>query len=664
MVQDSIQYNDLNDVEWEIKSILALFEQKESEDNWTLFDDALTRFTAVARGSWHINGFVGSVRKIKQPILSSLSTERTKLARTALMLVEVLSKSLRERFEGLADFILPAVLRLCTRANKVFVNSASATLKCVIDNSGVPAIAPLLNDSLQSPSKTLRIAAAECIFRIMEVNPIARLEPYTESLEAAIKSSTVDSTSEVRNLARQTFDLYKDMFPTRIDRFLLSLSDTAAKYLKVTKPSAIPRKTPVMSSRIKPSPSPSQHNSNLTSPSKHKTSAQLLSDDDLLSLEYETPSFDVDSSDISTHARSVSVGSVGRPKLLADLFHDESRTKPRPQSLALNTRSHHDVNNSTHSQHHPVPPPMKRSLTEKTLSRGNLSAEVSGVRMERSGTVGSHYRTNSTSTVNSLLPPRPKPITSRILGAAAPSAESTSGPIHTNGIPLAKRQQSKSSALASGASSSASKRTSSISAVSSASSRLSRQSNYSITDNHLDFVDLMNKMKSSDWSTRLRAIESVNSYISAASSPAALPTFSAEVRGKITKLSEVYVMGLGDNHSKCLSVTLDGLGTLMMIIETPDLLEAFIPRMAGLVYYQSHKVKPQILEASRGVIQTARDKFGVELIGLAAVQGLYNPEFAKGLKVRTGCLGLLADLTEDELHMIASKPIRKLLTAS
>ncbi|ORY50813.1 hypothetical protein BCR33DRAFT_836772 [Rhizoclosmatium globosum] len=213
------KHDTIASVDAEVAVLVSVFEQKETEDTWIQMDDALAKFVTVVKEASHLTGFVAAVRKLKKPILLALNTERTRLSRTAMLLCEVLGQCLEDRFEGLSDIILPAVLKLCTRANKVIVTSANNTLKVIIDHAGVPSLITLLSENIcaPSPSKSLRISSAECLNRILGVNTYARLEKYVEPLEAAIKNGTVDSTPEVRGLIKSTFELYKDMFPGRLD---------------------------------------------------------------------------------------------------------------------------------------------------------------------------------------------------------------------------------------------------------------------------------------------------------------------------------------------------------------------------------------------------------------------------------------------------------------
>ncbi|KAJ3240733.1 hypothetical protein HDU81_002924 [Chytriomyces hyalinus] len=332
-------------VEAEVDKVASVFAVKESEETWTARDDALARLSAVSRGSAHHSGFVACVRRLKQPLLDALNTDRTRLARTALTLCEVLSVSLLDRFDGLADFLLPALIRLSTRANKVIVTCATSALMTIIDNSGVPSILPMLAEHvvLPSPSKSLRICAAECLYRVLESStPTSKIEKYVEAIENTIKSGTVDSAPEVRGLIRTAFDSYRDRFPSRLERFISSLPDVTAKYLKVSKTGSInssisstinrktlsrprvPTASSTMSSNLVRSQSLSRASS--ATPDSYARGTIYGDEEETHSLDSETPSFSLESND------------AGRAKMatrqpLLSLRQPSIREAPKQQSV-------------------------------------------------------------------------------------------------------------------------------------------------------------------------------------------------------------------------------------------------------------------------------------------------------------------------------------------
>ncbi|KAJ3331273.1 hypothetical protein HDU76_003608 [Blyttiomyces sp. JEL0837] len=667
-MQQQVTKLDLHGVETELAHLTASFEQKETEETWTAMDDALNRFIAVVKGSATVPGFVQAARKLKQPVLISLASERTRLARTGMLLVEVLARSLGDKFETLSDFTLSALLKLCTRANKVFVTCAANTLKIIIENAGVPSIMPLLHESLHSPSKSLRICAAEMLNLVLEANSPHRLENYVEQVENAIKSGCVDPTPEVRSFAKKTFELYKDIFSFRLDRFVLSLPETAAKYLKVTKQAGSISSQYGSTKKLAP---PARQRVALSSLSS-RDRATSKEDDETASLESETPSFTHSHTDAEDELSGLSAASRVRPRSLIEVSNAESAhgslARARPVSFSARTNESSlgggASNNAGQLTSNTAQGLAARRLLMERPPRMPAPTEISGI-----GTVthltehaGGAMRVpreepkqqNHTGLPSSGVPSKSK--AQRVPLAAAPAAESHAPVLHRSatltqiddhargGIARPKRRIT----VATGQPQSASN------ATRSASSGQSRP--LSLSDAGIDLTDIMNKVKSTDWSTRQRALDALNNYISLSTTPSALPTFVAEIRARVPRFLEIYLIGLGDNHNKCLASSIIGLSVLLEMYGSQDMVDAVLPRLAGIVYYNQTKVKPGLVVLGQKLIDIIRDKFGIEVTTLAAIHALHNPEFAKGLRIRAGCLALLAEISDEEFNLIFSKP--------
>ena len=156
----------------------------------------------------------------KQIVLFTLqlNSERTRLSRAAMTLVETLARTLGERFEPLSDTLCPVVLRLATRANRVYVSCATATVKACIESAGLPSFLPSLVEAMKNASKSLRQTAVDCLITLVSSNPPHRLESYAEPLEAAIREGVVDADAVVREVTKKVFMLYAEALPARVDR--------------------------------------------------------------------------------------------------------------------------------------------------------------------------------------------------------------------------------------------------------------------------------------------------------------------------------------------------------------------------------------------------------------------------------------------------------------
>ncbi|KNC98215.1 uncharacterized protein SPPG_06615 [Spizellomyces punctatus DAOM BR117] len=227
----------------ELRVIHDTFQGKETEDNWTARETALMKISAIAKGSGALPSFLTIAKQyLKGPFESALATERTKLIRTAMRVVGDLAETLHERFEGLTDLTLKPVLKLASRANRVVVQTARDTVITSIKAAGLTNFIPTLSEAQGSPSKTLRETAMQCIVVSLNHNPAIRLQTQVDAIETAIGAGILDPVPTVRDWARQAFEAYKRVYPSRVELFVDALPETAKKYLKISTPK--PRSRP------------------------------------------------------------------------------------------------------------------------------------------------------------------------------------------------------------------------------------------------------------------------------------------------------------------------------------------------------------------------------------------------------------------------------------
>ncbi|KAJ1567208.1 hypothetical protein HK405_006770, partial [Cladochytrium tenue] len=217
----------------QVRAIVALFElKKETEESWQLLDTNLARMgdavgravaaaaaAGVAPSQFATDGssVVTVVRRLKTPVNLALSSERSRLSRTAMQVMEDISGCLGRDAGPLVVDVFPTLIRLCSRANRVYVLSATRTMLALIRTSASPAIVSLLADSFQSPSKTLRTSIAECLVCFLECSRGRESDIPLESVEMLLAQSLKDAAVEVRAHSKKAKDLYQSICPLRAD---------------------------------------------------------------------------------------------------------------------------------------------------------------------------------------------------------------------------------------------------------------------------------------------------------------------------------------------------------------------------------------------------------------------------------------------------------------
>ncbi|KAI0665972.1 clasp N-terminal domain-containing protein, partial [Trametes maxima] len=165
---------------------------------------------------------VAALRSSARPINSALNSERTRLSGTATEFISTAVNALGRAFEPLVPHYLPALLTLCTRANKVFINRAKECIHAVIEHTQSPSILHHLAVSVTDKSVTLRLAAAEAVVLCLNSfnPPDLEKEQRAKEIEAIIKSTAVDANADVRKVGRKIFDAYKILLPGRVPRWV------------------------------------------------------------------------------------------------------------------------------------------------------------------------------------------------------------------------------------------------------------------------------------------------------------------------------------------------------------------------------------------------------------------------------------------------------------
>ncbi|KAG8900680.1 hypothetical protein FRB99_005817 [Tulasnella sp. 403] len=257
-IPDEIQCLTIATFNSQLSNVQTTLSLPETEDNWEKISLGIQTFVAIARGgaSKYDPEFVNAVKANYRPIVTSMASERTRLSTTALEFVSTVAPLLAVRFEPLVPLFVPAVLKLLTRPNKVFITRAQAALSKIIENCHLPTIVPYLRDAVKDKSQSLRLGATEATLLVIEqfdrslldVREAAtaittRLRGNVEDIEAIIKDTARDANPNVRQTSRKVFEKYREIWPERVDTFIAPLTPTIRKYLNVkpntTKPAPI-----------------------------------------------------------------------------------------------------------------------------------------------------------------------------------------------------------------------------------------------------------------------------------------------------------------------------------------------------------------------------------------------------------------------------------------
>ncbi|KAI8816194.1 clasp N terminal-domain-containing protein [Fimicolochytrium jonesii] len=245
-------------LERELRRIMPSAAEKETEGNWEGRLANFERLTNIVKGSFALPKFIQTIKRVvKEPLSIGLLSDRTRLSRAAMTVVETMGTVLGRNFQALSNDLLKPVLKLTGRTNRIYVNTAVHTIKTCIASGGLPALVEALAESGREPARGQREATADCFAFLMEHNDARSLAPYVDSIEAYIRTAITDASGEVRAYTRSSYETYKCRFPERVDLFHGSLSSVAKKGLKINSSSPLSTKaSPARSTKAPPAMKP------------------------------------------------------------------------------------------------------------------------------------------------------------------------------------------------------------------------------------------------------------------------------------------------------------------------------------------------------------------------------------------------------------------------
>ncbi|KAI9279490.1 clasp N terminal-domain-containing protein [Umbelopsis sp. AD052] len=232
----SISISTEPELDREIKRICTLFQKKETEETWEQFDLALKNVSKWTKeGATSMGNFIPAIKNLKEPIVKSLLTERSRLSGTTTDLLEQLAIHLKRSYEPLNDGFLPHIMKLFTRSNKLFVGRSIKCVSVIIQHAKIPRAIPQFCKAISKPdpNKQMRMGAAQCLTSSIEFNATSDLEHHLEIIENAIRVGAMDPAPEVREVVRKCFEMYKKQLPEPSIIFISSLPANIRKYLKI-----------------------------------------------------------------------------------------------------------------------------------------------------------------------------------------------------------------------------------------------------------------------------------------------------------------------------------------------------------------------------------------------------------------------------------------------
>lgn len=204
-----------------LKKNLAL---PETEELWEKISAALTSLSKICQqeelSSDDSKEIVVFARSVTVNISSALLSERARLSGAAVDAVTTLATTLGSDFNALLPHLLPAVIQLTSRPNKVFIKRGIACLTTIIESTQLPGILTHLANATKDRSQSMRLAVTQGTLTCLNCfnPPVFEKENRAREIETVIKSSIRDANVDVRKAGREVFKAYQVLLPSRVPK--------------------------------------------------------------------------------------------------------------------------------------------------------------------------------------------------------------------------------------------------------------------------------------------------------------------------------------------------------------------------------------------------------------------------------------------------------------
>lgn len=161
-----------------------------------------------------------ALKNFHRPLTNAMSSDRTRLSGPAIELISTVATGIGANFEPLLPLYLPILLTLCSRTNKVMVARARTCIFSIIEGTQLPSILPYFTHFIKEKSTSSRLVIAEGAWMCLNCfnPPDLEKDSRAQDIEAIIRATARDRSSDIRKVSKKLFESYKVLLPSRVER--------------------------------------------------------------------------------------------------------------------------------------------------------------------------------------------------------------------------------------------------------------------------------------------------------------------------------------------------------------------------------------------------------------------------------------------------------------
>ena len=151
-------------------------------------------------------------------------SERGRLSSTAVELCSNIAHGLGNNFKPLVPIMVPALIDLCRRPNKIVLTRAQACLMDVVCMTHCSDILRHLRTATKDKSVQLRKACADATLKALQKWGVHEIGKRVEDVEDIIKAIGRDPGPDVRKVAKEIYEIYSTTWPERLREYVCYLT--------------------------------------------------------------------------------------------------------------------------------------------------------------------------------------------------------------------------------------------------------------------------------------------------------------------------------------------------------------------------------------------------------------------------------------------------------
>ncbi|KAL8688928.1 MAG: hypothetical protein Q9224_004765 [Gallowayella concinna] len=228
--------HDLEDI---FTSMRPCFEGRESEDNFKLRDQAISKLRRIVAGNAPVDlsdTFTAGIKALLEGIIKVINSLRTTVSKNACDLIQDMAKAKISNMDHVAEIVLPHLMKLCAATKKIAADKANESTTLIITNVSyniylMKLIWSACEDKNVQPRKFATGWLKTLVGKHREHKHVFEKGDGLPLFEKCLKKGLSDSNPDVRQSMRPTYWAFIRLWPERSDAILSALSDSHRKVL-------------------------------------------------------------------------------------------------------------------------------------------------------------------------------------------------------------------------------------------------------------------------------------------------------------------------------------------------------------------------------------------------------------------------------------------------